>query len=172
MRTPPQWGEPAGPNGGAASHADARCRRDWRRHIEGSMTIERGTSNPNRASFRCLNLACTLLALACGGNDVGPTSPPTVTGVGSSTVHATVIAAGPTVATTGNVFSPARVYISPGEKVTWTFSGLHNVTFSSSALRIPNTSSGSVSRTFCHVGFYYYRCTIHPSMTGSVYVRP
>src|SRR6476469_1657675 len=84
MRTPPQWGEPAGPNGGAASHADARCRRDWRRHSEDSMTIERGTSNPKRASFRWLKLAWTMLALACGGNDLGPTTPPGATNEGKS----------------------------------------------------------------------------------------
>src|SRR6478672_7236299 len=88
MRTPPQWGEPAGPNGGAASHADARCRRDWRRHSEGSMTIERGTSNPKRASFRCLNLACTLLAFACGGNDLAP--PPPVATVSVTPASATL----------------------------------------------------------------------------------
>ena len=236
------------------------------------MTIGKGRSDRQRASVRCLILASTLLALACGGNDVGPTTPPgptsegksgsatitatapvftsvsitpaastvyvgrttqltatavdqngapmagatftyrsadltiarvsstgLVTGVApggpihiyvtgtiravtkSASVLVTVVAASRTVrATTGNVFTPQTVSIPVGGKVMWTFQALHNVTFAGSGgstrivvppPNIPNTSSGSVSRTFPTPGQYMYRCSIHPSMSGIVYVR-
>ena len=48
------------------------------------MTIERGRSSAKRASFRCLNLAWTLLAFACAGDDLGPTTPPGATSEGKS----------------------------------------------------------------------------------------
>ena len=224
------------------------------------------------ASIRCLTVASTVLTFACGGNDVGPTTPPgptsegksgsatitvtpapvftsvsltpagptvyvgrttqltatavdqngapmagatftyrsadltiarvsstgLVTGVAPGTIHiyftgtigavtksasvlVTVVAANRTLlATTGNVFTPQTVSIPVGGKVMWTFQALHNVTFAGGGgstrivvppPNIPNTSSGSVSRTFPTPGQYMYRCSIHPSMSGIVYVR-
>ena len=100
----------------------------------------------------------------------------------SASVDVTVVAASVTVlATTGNAFTPQTVVIPRGGKVMWTFEALHNVTFSLSGgstripppppPNIPNTSSGSATRTFPAPGRYSYRCTIHPSMTGYVVVR-
>jgi uncharacterized protein YjdB len=100
----------------------------------------------------------------------------------SASVLVTVVAANVTVlATTGNVFTPQTVSIPRGGKVMWAFEALHNVTFalSGGSTRIPpppppdipNTSSGSATRTFPAPGRYVYRCTIHPSMSGIVYVR-
>jgi plastocyanin len=66
------------------------------------------------------------------------------------------------------------VDIAAGGTVTWTFETRHNVTFSSVSGRpadIPNTSSGSVSRTFAQAGTFDYHCTIHTGMSGTVVVH-
>jgi len=59
--------------------------------------------------------------------------------------------------------------------VTWQISGArHNVTFSGAAPtggNIPDTESGSVTRTFPTAGTYNYQCTRHSGMTGSVVVQ-
>jgi len=77
-------------------------------------------------------------------------------------------------ATGGNAFDPSRVFITAGGTVTWTFAAQHNVTWegtSPTGGNIPNTSSGSVSRTFPATGTFGYQCTLHPGMSGTVEVR-
>ena len=93
-------------------------------------------------------------------------------------VSVTVTQPGPATAavtaTAGNQFQPSQVTIARGGTVTWTFAALHNVTFQSGngvPANIPNTSSGSVSRTFSTAGTFNYTCTIHPGMNGSVVVQ-
>jgi plastocyanin len=49
----------------------------------------------------------------------------------------------------------------------------HNVTASDGTFSSGNISSGGTfSHTFTTAGTYAYRCTIHPSMVGSVVVTP
>ena len=93
-------------------------------------------------------------------------------------VSVTVTQPGPATAavtaSAGNQFQPSQVTIARGGTVTWTFAALHNVTFQSGngvPANIPNTSSGSVSRTFTTAGTFNYTCTIHPGMNGSVVVQ-
>jgi plastocyanin len=80
-----------------------------------------------------------------------------------------------TVTTPGTSFSPQTVTIAPGGSVTWQISGArHNVTFSGAAPtggNIPDTESGSVTRTFPNAGTYDYQCTRHNGMTGRVVVQ-
>jgi len=88
------------------------------------MTIERGTSNPKRASFRCLNLACTLLAFACGGNDLAP--PPPVATVSVTPASAT-LAEDETQQLTATTISGRGVVLT-GRAVTWASSDPSTVT--------------------------------------------
>ena len=90
----------------------------------------------------------------------------TVNVVGSPIQAATVTA------TLASTFDPSTVVIGRGGSVTWTFTMQHNVTFegSSAPASIPNTSTGSVSRTFPNVGTFEYDCTLHSGMSGRVIV--
>jgi plastocyanin len=74
----------------------------------------------------------------------------------------------------GMAFSPATVTISAGTAVTWTNKDAvtHNVTsspalFSSGAM----VTGATYSFTFTTPGTYSYKCTIHPSMSGTVVVN-
>ena len=73
-------------------------------------------------------------------------------------------------------FSPKKLSISKGSKVTFAFrdgSTAHNV-ISSGAKRFKSISartSGSRSRTFSRTGTYRYSCTLHPGMSGRIVVR-
>ena len=93
------------------------------------------------------------------------------------TVPVTVAAPSPNAqvsATGASTFEPPTVVIVPGGVVTWTFAIEHNVTFGSSGPtggNIPNTSTGSVQRTFPNAGTYNYTCTLHPGMAGTVTVQ-
>jgi plastocyanin len=110
------------------------------------------------------------------------TSQITATGtIGSVTKTQTVTAtvgAAPTsatvAATSGSQFTPGNVVIARNGSVSWTFAILHNVTFATagSPTNIPDTGTGSVSRTFATAGTFAYNCTIHPGMSGSVTVVP
>ncbi len=73
-------------------------------------------------------------------------------------------------------FAPKSVTISKGGKVTFSFAdgARHNVTPSGSKSfkRIPDRSSGSVTRQFTKAGTYSYYCTIHGrSMSGKIVVK-
>lgn len=77
-------------------------------------------------------------------------------------------------ATTSLTFSPSSVDIVVGGSVTWNFQTLHNVTFAFAPgvpANIPNTSSGSVGRSFNTAGTFNYQCTLHPGMNGVVIVH-
>lgn len=81
-----------------------------------------------------------------------------------------------TITVTNNNFSPGSVTIRTGSVVTWTWNSgniAHNVNFGGAAgapTNIPNTSSGSVDRTFDQAGVFSYRCTLHAGMTGAITV--
>ena len=75
----------------------------------------------------------------------------------------------------GDIFTPAKVAISQGGQVTWTFGGVeHTVVFSNAGAPGGITSGGyssSHSRTFGSSGNFNYVCTIHAGMSGQVIVR-
>lgn len=69
-------------------------------------------------------------------------------------------------------FAPAIVAINAGQTVEWKWNDgqvPHNVTFDTfhSSTKI----AGTYFHTFNTPGVYYYRCTIHINMTGTVVVR-
>jgi plastocyanin len=71
-------------------------------------------------------------------------------------------------------FSPSSKTVAVGTTVTWTNLDNvgHNVTsttgvFSSGLLNM----NGTFSFTFSTAGIYNYKCTIHPSMTGTITVQ-
>ena len=76
-------------------------------------------------------------------------------------------------ATLGDAFSPGTVDIGVGGSVDWTFATTHNVSFSGvgAPASIPNTSGGTVRRTFNSAGTFDYSCTLHAGMIGTVIVH-
>jgi plastocyanin len=73
-------------------------------------------------------------------------------------------------------FSPSKLSIKAGTKVTWTNgdSMAHTVTSDSgSTLNSGSIASGqSFSFTFATPGTYAYHCAFHPSMKGTITVTP
>jgi len=103
-------------------------------------------------------------------------------GVETSTPVAVTVAPLPTTAdvaamstsTGARIFNPASVEIAAGGTVTWTFTGTHNVTFTTAGApaNIPDTGTGgSAARTFPGAGTFTYTCTRHSNMNGTVVVR-
>lgn len=85
-------------------------------------------------------------------------------------------AAGRTVILKNIAFSPKKLSIPKGTKVTFAFrddSTTHNVVSSGRARfrSIGDRSSGSPTRTFRRAGTYRYACTLHPGMSGRIIVR-
>ena len=76
-----------------------------------------------------------------------------------------------TVGAFNNYFSPKKVTVSRGAKVTWVIrQGRHNVVgrgFSSPVL----SKGKTYSRKFSRKGTYAYVCTLHSGMKGKVVVR-
>jgi plastocyanin len=73
----------------------------------------------------------------------------------------------------GFTFQPAEVRIRAGGTVTWVNEdpATHDATGDSWTTG-PLPASASATVTFRTPGVYTYRCTIHPSMTGTIYVDP
>jgi len=85
-------------------------------------------------------------------------------------------AASRTVTLKNIAFSPKKLSISKGSRVTFSFRDEdteHNVisTGSKRFKAIAGRSSGSQSRTFPRAGTYRYSCTLHPGMSGRIVVR-
>lgn len=70
-----------------------------------------------------------------------------------------------------NYFTPKRITVGKGTKVTWVVrQGVHNVR--GSVLNSPNmTRGGAYSKKFKRRGTFGYVCTLHPGMGGRVVVR-
>ena len=70
-------------------------------------------------------------------------------------------------------FTPARVVVRKGAKVTWMQKDQmpHNVTASNGSFGSETlTGGGSFTKTFDEAGTYSYYCGLHPSMRGEVVV--
>ena len=83
-----------------------------------------------------------------------------------------VLAATRNVTIAGFAYSPDPVTINVGDTVRWTNNDAVAHTATGSGFNTGAISSGSSkSVTFNSAGTYAYRCTIHPSMTGTVVVK-
>jgi len=75
----------------------------------------------------------------------------------------------------GMAFTPSTITVSAGTTITWTNNDgvVHNVTSNTSGLFSSGSISpnGTYSHLFSTAGTFSYKCTIHPSMTGSVVVN-
>jgi len=74
----------------------------------------------------------------------------------------------------GMAFVPATITISAGTAVTWTNkdAATHNATSSPALFSSGSLVTGATySFTFATPGTYNYKCTIHPSMSGTVIVN-
>ncbi len=72
-------------------------------------------------------------------------------------------------------YTPQTVSVKAGARVTWTNDDVvpHTATDRSAAWDTKPLSRGqSSTQAFSSVGTFHYYCTLHPSMTGSVIVRP
>ena len=112
-------------------------------------------------------------ALACGGGTAtqAPGTPaaatPAATAIDCSGSNGTAVAAANT------AFNPNSVTAAVDGVVTWTNgdSVPHTVTFNDGPDCGRFNQGESVSATFGAAGEYTYRCTIHPSMRGTVVVQ-
>jgi plastocyanin len=105
----------------------------------------------------------TLLAASCGGGDGYGSGPAASSGTSTST----------SIAVKNNVFDPAATTVAVGSSVTWSWAAGatdHNVTFDDGQSS-PTQSTGGYVRVFTSAGKFAYRCTLHPSMTGTVTVQ-
>lgn len=72
-----------------------------------------------------------------------------------------------------NDFAPRDLTVSKGATVVWAFTGdlPHNVTDDRGAFASDTQVDGEYTRKFEAAGIYYYYCTIHHSMQGTLTVR-
>lgn len=75
----------------------------------------------------------------------------------------------------GMAFTPSTITVNAGTTITWTNNDgvVHNVTSNTSGLFSSGSLSpnGTYSHLFSTAGTFPYKCTLHPSMTGSVVVN-
>ena len=74
----------------------------------------------------------------------------------------------------GMTFSPSTITVAAGTAVTWTNKDAvtHNVTSNPALFSSGGMVQGATyTYTFATAGTYNYKCTIHPSMTGTVIVN-
>jgi plastocyanin len=138
---------------------------------------------PRVSAYAALTVV-SLVVAACGGGassapssgSGSPSAAPSASGASGSGQCATAAGgttASATVDMAGFAFSPATVSIAAGETVSWTNGddAPHNATMIDGACQTGNLSKGETGAlTFTAAGTYGYRCTIHPTMNGTVEV--
>lgn len=128
-----------------------------------------------------LLLIAALAVVGCGGNTTTTAAPPvettaatsattigggTDTTAGSDTANAVLIAS--------FAFSPSSLTVKVGDTVTWTNndSASHTVVADDGSFKSADLGQGaSYQFTFKTAGAYTYKCSIHPSMTGTIVVQ-
>lgn len=92
----------------------------------------------------------------------------------SATVTVAVAPAGATVTAPAFDFTPTTVDVQAGGTVTWSIENIHHtVDFTTAGAPddLPELLNASASRTFPASGVFSYRCTLHPTMLGTVRVH-
>ncbi|MFI1290516.1 cupredoxin family copper-binding protein [Streptomyces sp. NPDC020792] len=138
-----------------------------------------GTSHPKPAGGLSPGPGQSLPGTPGASGTGGTVSPPPITPSISPTTGQPSAPAGANAVTIKNfAFSPAKLTVKTGTKVTWTNSDpdTHTVT-SKQGSGGPLKSGGlatnaTYSYTFTKPGTYAYYCTIHPFMTATVEVTP
>ena len=129
----------------------------------------------NNAAVASVSDAGTITAVAAGTATITASlTAGGVTKTGTTTVTAQVASADAGVVAPALAFQPATVDVQAGGTVSWTFESVaHTVTFTTAGAPadVPDLQDGSASRTFPTNGTFGYRCSIHPSMTGTVHVH-
>ena len=121
---------------------------------------------PVRPVVRCLLLLSLVVVLAaCGRSEAAPAAAPLPADVGP-------VSDDPTVAVRDNVFVPEELVVTIGTEVTWEWEGraAHDVV--GDGFQSELIVEGTFTHTFTAEGAYAYVCTLHPRMTGTVYVVP
>lgn len=124
-----------------------------------------------RIAFLVVALGLALAACGSSGSSNGASNSTTTTA--PSSASSAPAAAGATVALKNLKFSPDKVSVKVGEKVTWEWKEnvLHNVTAKDGSFKSPNQTDGTFSHTFTKAGSFDYECTLHSGMTGTVTVQ-
>ena len=117
--------------------------------------------SPRRA-FVAAAVALTVLG-GCGG-DADNAAPTTTTAAGTDDTSSVVLK--------GNKFTPEEVSVKAGETVTWEWDDgavAHDVN-GGDAFKSEIQTEGTFEHTFAEAGTFEYKCTVHPTMTGTVEV--
>ena len=125
---------------------------------------------PTLAPFAvALSAGALLLALQGCNDSKNPTSPG---GGGTTADHVITIAA----ENGANSYSPSPDTVTVGQTVAWknTAGTTHTATSDASAFNTGNIGNGATSAaiTMGTAGSFPYHCSIHPSMTGILVVKP
>lgn len=146
--------------------------KDQRSQTMSGLSVTYASDNQGIATVTAGGVVTGVAAGTAHITATGTIGSVTKTATADITVSNTLPLTASVTATTSNSFNPGDVRIAVGGTVEWTFATLHNVTFGSNPpSNIPNTSNGTVSRTFPTAGTFNYECTIHPGMNGRVIVQ-
>ncbi len=137
------------------------------------FTLAACGSTPSTASTSTPTVAPT----ATPTPTVAPTATPTPTVAPTATPTPTPTTApssgGSSVSIANFAFSPQRLTVKVGTKVTWTNkdSLTHTVTANGGAFNQIVPPGSTFSFTFTKAGTYSYHCAIHPFMTATIIVQ-
>ncbi len=115
-----------------------------------------------RMGFVAAALALAVLLAGCGGGGTETADSPTPS------------ITGPKVDAKDFAFAPKDITIKAGETLTWVFVGptQHDATSDDGTTFKSGTKDKDTTfaHTFASAGTFKYKCTIHPTMTGTVTV--
>jgi plastocyanin len=128
------------------------------------------------APLRLAALAVLLPLAGCGSQAArtSATTPASPASHAAATAHAATAKKTTKVAIKDFEFTPAKVTVATGTRITWTNKDAanHTVTFAKGPGNLGNLNHGrSRSATFTKTGTYKYVCMYHPNMHGTVVVK-